>query len=60
MRALAVSLVVLYHVVPVRLPGGYVGVDVFFVVSGFLITAHLLREVELSSARACDLRISQD
>jgi peptidoglycan/LPS O-acetylase OafA/YrhL len=46
LRALAVSLVVLYHVVPLRLPGGYVGVDVFFVVSGSLITAHLLREVE--------------
>jgi peptidoglycan/LPS O-acetylase OafA/YrhL len=46
LRALAVSLVVLYHVVPLRLPGGYVGVDVFFVVSGFLITGHLLREVD--------------
>ena len=46
LRALAVSLVVLYHVVPARMPGGYVGVDVFFVVSGFLITGHLLREVE--------------
>ncbi|MCW2675515.1 MAG: acyltransferase [Modestobacter sp.] len=48
LRALAVSLVVLYHVVPLRLPGGYVGVDVFFVVSGFLITGHLLREVDRS------------
>ncbi|TWH74203.1 acyltransferase family protein [Modestobacter roseus] len=46
LRALACALVVLYHVVPLRLPGGYVGVDVFFVVSGFLITGHLLREVE--------------
>ncbi|MCZ2829742.1 acyltransferase family protein [Modestobacter sp. VKM Ac-2986] len=46
LRALAVSLVVLYHVVPLRMPGGYVGVDVFFVVSGFLITGHLVREVE--------------
>lgn len=46
LRALAVSLVVLYHLAPARLPGGYVGVDVFFVVSGFLITSHLLREVE--------------
>ncbi len=46
LRALAMAAVVLYHVVPLRLPGGYVGVDVFFVVSGFLITAHLLREVE--------------
>lgn len=46
LRALACSLVVLYHVVPLRLPGGYIGVDVFFVVSGFLITGHLVREVE--------------
>lgn len=44
LRALAISLVLIYHVWPDRLPGGYVGVDVFFVVSGYLITAHLLRE----------------
>jgi peptidoglycan/LPS O-acetylase OafA/YrhL len=46
LRAVAVLMVVLYHLWPGRLPGGYVGVDVFFVISGFLITAHLLREVE--------------
>jgi peptidoglycan/LPS O-acetylase OafA/YrhL len=46
LRALAVLLVVLFHFWPGRLPGGYVGVDVFFVISGFLITGHLLREVE--------------
>lgn len=34
--------VLLYHFWPERLPGGYVGVDIFFVISGFLITAHLL------------------
>lgn len=44
LRALAVLSVLLYHLWPTRLPGGFVGVDVFFVVSGFLITAHLLRE----------------
>lgn len=42
LRALAVGLVVLYHFWPERLTGGYVGVDVFFVISGFLITTHLL------------------
>jgi peptidoglycan/LPS O-acetylase OafA/YrhL len=42
LRAVAVSLVLVYHVWPDRLAGGYVGVDVFFVISGFLITAHLL------------------
>ncbi len=45
LRALAVGLVVVYHVWPKRLPGGFIGVDVFFVISGFLITSHLLREV---------------
>ena len=43
LRALAVALVVLYHFWPKRLTGGYVGVDVFFVISGFLITLHLLQ-----------------
>ncbi|ANC32833.1 acyltransferase family protein [Isoptericola dokdonensis] len=45
LRALAVGLVVVYHVRPDLLPGGFVGVDVFFVISGFLISGHLLREV---------------
>jgi len=45
LRAFAVLAVVLYHLWPNRLPGGFVGVDVFFVISGFLITGHLLREL---------------
>ncbi|WP_181439500.1 acyltransferase family protein [Curtobacterium sp. MCBD17_032] len=45
LRAFAVVAVVLYHLWPNRLPGGFVGVDVFFVISGYLITGHLLREV---------------
>ncbi|EMY36018.1 acyltransferase domain-containing membrane protein [Arthrobacter crystallopoietes BAB-32] len=45
LRALAVLLVVIYHFQPGLLPGGFVGVDVFFVISGFLITGHLLREL---------------
>lgn len=45
MRAIAVLLVVVYHLFPpALLPGGFVGVDVFFVISGFLITSLLLRE----------------
>ncbi|MEO6470368.1 MAG: acyltransferase family protein, partial [Aeromicrobium sp.] len=48
LRALAVGLVILYHLWPLHLPGGYIGVDVFFVISGFLITSHLVREVESS------------
>jgi hypothetical protein len=38
LRALAVTFVVVYHLIPDTLPGGYVGVDIFFVISGFLIT----------------------
>nr|WP_269326953.1 acyltransferase family protein [Kineosporia mesophila] len=45
LRALAVLLVVLYHCGVTTFTGGYVGVDVFFVISGFLITSHLAREV---------------
>lgn len=44
LRALAVLVVVAYHFEPRVVPGGFVGVDVFFVISGFLITGHLLRE----------------
>ncbi len=46
LRAVAVGLVVVFHVWPSTLPGGYIGVDVFFVISGYLITVHLLREYE--------------
>ena len=42
LRAVAVATVVVYHLVPSILPGGFVGVDVFFVISGFLITLHLI------------------
>ncbi len=44
LRGLAVALVVIYHLWPDVLPGGYVGVDVFFVISGYLITGLLARE----------------
>lgn len=40
-RALAVTAVVAYHLFPTALPGGFLGVDVFFVLSGYLITRGL-------------------
>jgi peptidoglycan/LPS O-acetylase OafA/YrhL len=48
LRAVAVALVVLEHAGVGLLSGGYVGVDVFFVVSGFLITQILVREASVS------------
>ncbi|MEO6532509.1 MAG: acyltransferase family protein [Pseudolysinimonas sp.] len=43
-RAIAVTLVILFHLTPGTTIGGYLGVDIFFVVSGYLITTLLLRE----------------
>lgn len=49
LRAIAVLSVLIYHIWPKILPGGYVGVDVFFVISGFLITGSLVKEFETKS-----------
>jgi peptidoglycan/LPS O-acetylase OafA/YrhL len=46
LRAIAVLLVLAFHVWPSAMTGGYIGVDVFFVISGFLITGLLVREFE--------------
>lgn len=45
-RAIAVLLVVLYHAGVPWLPGGFIGVDIFFVISGYLITGGLIRELK--------------
>jgi peptidoglycan/LPS O-acetylase OafA/YrhL len=46
LRAVAVTLVVAFHAGVPFLPGGFIGVDVFFVISGFLITGLLVAEAK--------------
>lgn len=48
-RGLAVAVVVVYHFAPNVLPAGFIGVDVFFVLSGFLITSLAVREHEATT-----------
>jgi len=50
LRAVAVLAVVLFHADVPGVGGGYIGVDVFFVISGFLITGLLWREVSTAGA----------
>ncbi len=47
LRGLAVLLVIAFHYFPTKVTGGYVGVDAFLAISGFLITSHLKRELEV-------------
>lgn len=46
LRALAVLAVIVFHAFPTLLPGGFIGVDVFFVISGFLITKLILEDID--------------
>ncbi|MFZ1903979.1 MAG: acyltransferase family protein [Steroidobacteraceae bacterium] len=49
LRAVAVSMVIAYHVAPRLLPGGFIGVDIFFVISGYLITQLVLSGIQRST-----------
>ena len=46
LRAIAVMLVVFFHAFPEAMRGGFIGVDIFFVISGFLITGIIVRELD--------------
>jgi len=50
LRAIAVSIVVAYHAIFTGFTGGYIGVDVFFVISGYLITGLLYKEINLTGS----------
>jgi len=54
LRAIAVLLVILFHVHPHRVTGGFIGVDVFFVISGFLITGLIASGLRDGSFRLLD------
>ena len=46
LRAIAVLAVVIFHAAPSRMPGGFLGVDIFFVISGFLISTIIFENLE--------------
>ena len=54
LRAVAVLAVLLFHGFPDLLPGGFLGVDVFFVISGYLITGILLENLDRGGLRLFD------
>jgi peptidoglycan/LPS O-acetylase OafA/YrhL len=49
LRAIAICLVVVFHLFKSALPSGFVGVDVFFVISGYVVTSSLARETSQSA-----------
>jgi peptidoglycan/LPS O-acetylase OafA/YrhL len=49
LRALAVVSVLIFHAFPNALPGGFIGVDIFFVISGYLITKVITQEIDRST-----------
>lgn len=54
LRALAILPVVAFHVAPDRMPAGFIGVDIFFVISGYLITTILLGNLQRNTFSLAD------
>ena len=49
LRAVAILSVIVYHAFPSKLPGGFIGVDIFFVISGYLISSIVFHELRLGT-----------
>lgn len=54
LRALAILAVVIFHAFPESMPGGFIGVDIFFVISGFLISSILFSNLEANRFSLAD------
>lgn len=59
LRAIAIISVVIYHALPGTFTGGFVGVDVFFVISGFLISSILLKNLDRGEFSFADFYVSR-
>ena len=51
LRAVAIIAVVVFHAFPTVIPGGFVGVDIFFVISGYLIAGIIFEEIHSGTFR---------
>lgn len=59
LRALAVLSVVIFHFMPDMLPGGFSGVDIFFVISGYLMTSIIFKGIDTGSFNLLDFYLAR-